>query len=108
MEDIYQPMTWQFVILRDRDDRVHLGALVAGAPSTHAEYFDLVAPLGAPQADTRQLATDLVAVTDELLGDLQGLVERCVDDERLRAGLNELFELQQLVSVSRIDLADAA
>ena len=62
MEDIYQPMTWQFVILRDSDDRVHLGVLLAGTSSTPAEYFDLVAPLGASRANPRQLATDLVAL----------------------------------------------
>jgi hypothetical protein len=101
-------MTWQFVILRDSDGRVHLGAVVAGTSSTPAEYFELVAPLGAPYADTRQLATDLVAVRDEQLGVLQGLVERCIDDERPRTGLSELFELQQSLDVSRIDLADAA
>ena len=44
----------------------------------------------------------------EQLAELQSLVERCVNDERLRTGLSELFELQQSLGVSRIDLADAA
>ena len=70
-------MTWQFVILRDSDDRVHLGALVAGTPSTPAEYFDLLAPVGVRHPDAGnpcRTTGEVVIVGDEQLAERRWLL----------------------------------
>jgi hypothetical protein len=75
---MYQPMTWQLVILRDSDGRVHLGALVAGTTAKPAEHVELLRPVDAHPIDAGtqgQLRTDVV-VRGEQMDDLQDLVER--------------------------------
>jgi hypothetical protein len=87
-------MTWQLGILTDQAGYVHLGAVMAGKEPGPAQYFDLLSPVGACHVERdRGLAT--VLVHGEQLSDLHRLVERCIQDMRLRDQLLKLIELTQ-------------
>jgi hypothetical protein len=88
-----EAQAWQLGILTDRAGRVHLGAVVAGADAEPYSYVDLLAPVGADNADDLDITKLVVLVTGKQLDDLCQLAERCIDDARLRRQLVQLADL---------------
>ena len=83
---------WRLGIVTDRDDRIHLGAVVAetedgGAP----RFIELLAPIGASQVVESDVARMVVFVHGDQLASLRRIVDRCVVDNRLRSRLLELM-----------------
>jgi nitroreductase len=82
-------VSWRFGRLTDRAGHVHLGAVVAGSAHRARAYIELLAPLGAARPGELDLEHLVVLVHGEDVADLQRLVERCIDDDRLRRRLVE-------------------
>ena len=72
----------------DRDDRIHLGAVVADTEDGGAPRFiELLAPIGASQVVESDVARMVVFVHGDQLASLRRIVDRCVVDNRLRSRL---------------------
>jgi hypothetical protein len=88
-----EAQAWQLGILTDRAGHVHLGAVVAGAGAEPYSYVDLLAPVGADNADDLDITKLVVLVTGKQLDDLRRLAERSIHDARLRRQLMQLADL---------------
>jgi len=83
---------WRLGLVTDRDDRIHLGAVVADADDGGAPRFiELLAPVGASQIAESDLARMVVFVHGDQLASLGRVVDQCIDDNRLRSRLLELM-----------------
>src|SRR6266545_3057334 len=93
-DDTVRPgaQAWQLGILTDRAGHVHLGAVVAGTAGEPWSYIDLLTPVGATSVGELDLEHLVVLVHGEQLAQLRRIVERCIDDPRLRQELTQLAE----------------
>ena len=83
---------WRLGLVTDRDDRIHLGAVVADTEDGGAPRFiELLAPIGASQVVESDVARMVVFVRGDQLASLRRIVDRCVADKRLRSRLLELM-----------------
>jgi len=88
-----EPMNWRLGLVTDRGGHVRLGAVVAANDTEPPVYVDLLAAIGAASAAELDLDRLVVLVRGEDVTHLRRLVERCIDDHRLR---NRLIELTNL------------
>jgi hypothetical protein len=83
---------WRLGVVTDRDDRIHLGAVVADtADGGGPRFIDLLAPVGAAQVVESDVARMVVFVHGDQLASLRRIVDGCVVDNRLRSRLLELM-----------------
>jgi hypothetical protein len=90
---------WQLGLLTDCRGHIHLGAVLADTNDHGPVYVDLLAPVGASNAADLDLDRLVVLVRGDHVADLRRLVERCIDDVRLRDRLVELADLATLHTV---------
>jgi hypothetical protein len=83
---------WRLGLVIDRDDRVHLGVVVADTDDGgQPRFIELLAPVGASPIAESDVARMMVFVHGDQLASLRRIVDQCVDDNRLRNRLLELM-----------------
>jgi len=88
-----QPSAWLLGILTDNEGHVHVGAVLAGQGGEPCGYVDLLAPVGSAIAAQTDLTGLFVLDSAQHVAELQHIVERSIDDNRLRDRLIELTHL---------------
>src|ERR1700687_2897997 len=90
---------WQLRLLTDPRGHIHLGAVLADDDHRRTVYVDLLAPGAASKTADLDLSHLVVLVQGQQVAGLRPLVERCIDDVRLRDRLVELADLATLHTV---------
>jgi hypothetical protein len=91
------PITWWLGVLTDRVGRVHLGAVLVDQSGEPCEYVSLLSAAGVTTPDDLDLTHVLVLGHAEQISEFRQVVERCVDDDRLRNQLVQLTDLSTCV-----------